>query len=291
MMVSPRVSQAALDAKALQLGLDQPIIVQYWIWLREVLRGNLGFSYTSFRPVAEMIREYLSPTLLLMGTSLLVGLLVAIPAGIYSAVRQYTKSDYAIVTSSLLISSIPTFFLCLLLIFIFTVKLGWLPSSGMKTLGIGGGFADIARHMVMPVLVQAAAIAGRNVRYIRSSMLEILQQNYLRTAKAKGIGRFRVIYKHALRNALIPIVTVVGMEIPVLFGGTVIVEQIFSWPGLGLMTMSAILKRDYPVIMGVALMAAVVVLVANLPTFYTRSLTRRFNWSRRLYVLFEKKKS
>lgn len=136
----------------------------------------------------------------------------------------------------------------------------------MTTLGTQGGFADVAKHMVMPVIVLAASIAGRNIRYIRSAMLEILQQDYLRTARAKGIGNFNVINKHALRNALVPIVTVIGMEIPVMFGGAVIVEQVFSWPGLGLMTMSAITSRDFPVIMGVCLLSAIVVLIANLIT-------------------------
>ena len=213
-----------------------------------------------------MIGSHLGPTLLLMGTALIVGLLIAIPAGIYSAVHQYSAGDYAAVTFSFFGSSIPSFFLSLLLIYVFTVKLNLLPSSGMTTLGTDGGFADVAKHMVMPVMVLAVSIAGRNIRYIRSAVLEILQQDYLRTARAKGIGRFLVINKHALRNALVPIVTVIGMEIPVLFGGAVIVEQVFSWPGLGLMTMSAITARDYPVIMGVCLLSAIVVLAANLVT-------------------------
>ena len=154
----------------------------------------------------------------------------------------------------------------LLLIYLFTVKLGWLPSGGMTTLGTSGGAADVAVHMVMPVIVLAVSMAGTNIRYIRSAVLEILQQDYLRTARAKGIGHFLVINKHALRNALVPIVTVIGMEIPVLFGGSIIVEQVFSWPGLGLMTMSAITNRDYPVIMGVCLLSAIVVLLGNLLT-------------------------
>ncbi len=226
----------------------------------------MGYSIKSYQPVSEMIGSNLGPTLLLMGVSLLVSLLMAIPAGIYSAIHQYSKGDYAVVTFSFLGSSIPGFFLSLLLIYIFTVKLGWLPSSGMTTLGAEGGFGDVASHMVMPVIVLAASMAGSNIRYIRSAVLEILQQDYLRTARAKGIGNFKVIGKHALRNALVPIVTVIGMEIPVLFGGAVIIEQVFSWPGLGLMTMSAITSRDYPVIMGVCLLSAIVVLVANLVT-------------------------
>lgn len=256
MLQGPRISEAAVEAKAVALGLDKPVYIQYFVWLGQLLQGNMGYSIKSYQAVSAMIGSHLGPTLLLMGVSLVVGLLIAVPAGIYSAVHQYSAGDYTAVTFSFLGSSIPSFFLALLLIYLFTVKLGWLPSSGMSTLGTSGSFLDVARHMVMPVIVLAASIAGRNIRYIRSAMLEILQQDYLRTARAKGIGRFWVINKHALRNALVPIVTVVGMEIPVLFGGAVIVEQVFSWPGLGLMTMSAITSRDYPVIMGVCLLSA-----------------------------------
>ena len=266
MLQGPRVSEAAVEAKAIALGLDKPFYIQYFVWLGQLLQGNMGYSIKSFQSVSGMIGSHLGPTLLLMGVSLLTGLLIAIPAGIYSAVHQYSAGDYGLVTFSFLGSSIPGFFLSLLLVFVFTVKLGWLPSSGMSTLGTAGSFGDVARHMVMPVTVLAISIAGRNIRYIRSAMLEILQQDYLRTARAKGIGRFLVINKHALRNAMVSIVTVIGMEIPVLFGGAVIVEQVFSWPGLGLMTMSAISGRDYPVIMGVCLLSAVVVLAANLIT-------------------------
>ena len=265
-LAGPRMTQEAIAFKAAKLGLDQPVWVQYFNWLSEVLRGNLGYSYKSYQPVAQMIGSHLGPTLLLMGASMVVGLLIAVPAGIYSAVHRYQKRDFAVVTASFLGSSVPGFFLALILIYLFTVRLGWLPSSGMETPGVGGDFLDVARHMVMPVIVLAASVAGSNIRYIRSAVLEILEMDYLRTAKAKGIGHFRVINKHALRNALLPIVTVIGMQIPTLFGGAVIVEQIFSWPGLGLITMNAITARDYPVIMGVCLLSAVVVLSANLLT-------------------------
>lgn len=266
MLQGPRVSEAAVEAKKIALGLDQPIYVQYFVWLGQILHGNLGYSIKSYQPVSSMIISHLGPTLLLMGVSLIMSLLFAVPAGIYSAIHQYSKGDYAVVTASFLGSSVPGFFLSMLLVYLFTIKLGWLPSSGMTTLGTSGGVADVAKHMVMPVLVLSFSMAGSNIRYIRSAMLEILQQDYLRTARAKGIGHFRVINKHALRNALVPIITVIGIEIPMLFGGAVIIEQVFSWPGLGLMTMSAISNRDYPVIMGVCLLSAVVVLVANLVT-------------------------
>lgn len=266
MMLGPKTTEAALEAKAIQLGLDKPFYVQYFVWLKNVLQGNLGYSIKSYQPVRQIITSHLGPTLLLMGTSMLVGLGVAIPIGIYSAIHRYTKRDYSLVTMSFFGTSIPSFFLSLMFIYLFTVRVGWLPSSGMRTAGGGGGWADLVKHMVMPVLVLAISIAGSNIRYVRSAVLEILQKDYVRTAKSKGIGRFLTINKHALRNALIPIITVIGMQIPTLFGGAVIIEQVFSWPGLGLITMNAIMSRDYPVVMGVALLTAVVVLMANLIT-------------------------
>ena len=266
MLVGPRVTEEAVALRAARWGLDQPVWVQYWNWLGQVVKGNLGYSYKSYQPVAELIGSHVGPTLLLMGVSSVLGFAIAIPAGVYSAVHRYQKRDYAVVSASFLLSSVPGFFLALVLIYLFTVVLGWLPSSGMTTAGVGGGFWDVARHLVMPSLVLAVGVAGTNIRYIRSSVLEIMGMDYLRTATAKGIGRRRVIRRHAFRNALLPIVTVVGMQIPVLFGGAVIVEQIFSWPGLGLITMSAVTGRDYPVIMGVCLLSAVVVLATNLLT-------------------------
>ncbi len=188
MLQGPRISQAAVEARGDPLGLDKPVYVQYFVWLGQLLQGNMGYSIKSYQPVADMIGSHLGPTLLLMGVSLIVSLLIAVPAGIYSAVHQYSKGDYTVVTLSFLGSSIPGFFLSLLLIFVFTVRLGWLPSSGMTTLGTAGGAADVANHMVMPVIVLAASMAGTNIRYIRSAVLEILQQDYLRTARAKGIG-------------------------------------------------------------------------------------------------------
>jgi len=266
MIQGARVSQEALAVKEAALGLDKPIFIQYLIWLKELFQGNLGYSIKNYQPVSQMISNYIGPTLLLMSASLAVSMIIAVPAGIYSAVRQYSAGDYTVVTLSFLGSSVPGFFLSLILIYIFTIKLGWLPSSGMSTLGAEKNIGDIIKHMIMPVLVLATSMAGTNIRYIRSAMLEILEKDYLRTAKSKGIGRFRVINKHALRNALLPVITVFGMQIPVLFGGAIIVEQIFSWPGLGLMTMSAIINRDYPVIMGVCLMSAIVVMITNLLT-------------------------
>lgn len=264
MMQGPRISQAAVEAKAIQLGLGQPLFVQYFTWLGQLLQGNWGYSIKTYQPVLGMISANLGPTLLLVGTSLGLSFLISIPVGVYSATHQYTKTDFAAVTLSFLGTSVPSFFLSLVLVYVFTVRLGWLPSSGMSTLGAGGDVWDVLRHMIMPTAVLTASLAGSNIRYIRSSMLEILRQDYLRTAKAKGIGRRLVVRRHAVRNALLPIITVVSMELPMLIGGAVIVEQVFSWPGLGLLTMTAIMNRDYPVIMGVSLLSALIVLAGNL---------------------------
>lgn len=266
MLQGAHVSAAAKAVKQAQLGLNQPVYLQYLTWLRQILSGHLGTSISSHASVSGLIASHIGPTLLLMGVSLLISMLITLPAGIYSATHQYKKGDYAIVGMSFLGMSIPGFFLALVLIFIFSVKLNILPSSGMTTLGEASSAGDVIRHMIMPVIVLVVSMTGNNLRYIRSAMLEILQQDYLRTARAKGIGRFLVINKHALRNALIPVITIFGMEIPVLFGGAIIVEQVFSWPGLGLLTMTAIVSRDYPVIMGVSLVSAVVVLLGNLLT-------------------------
>lgn len=266
MMRNPMVSDVALDMKAEALGLNAPMYVQYFRWMGELFKGNLGYSYITYQPVTQLIKEHLGPTLLLMGTSLIIGLMIAIPVGVYSATKQYSKVDYIAVTGSFLGISIPSFFFSLILIYVFTVRLNWLPSSGMVTLGGSGDFIDILKHLIMPATVLIIAVAGRNIRYVRSSMLEILEQDYLVTAKAKGLSRFLIINKHGMRNALIPIITVIGMEIPLIFGGAVVIEQIFSWPGIGLLTMSSILSRDYPTVMGLNLVAALIVLLANLLT-------------------------
>lgn len=266
MMVGARFSQSALELKAAQLGLNQPIYVQYFYWLMELLQGNLGTSIKTYQSVSTMIGSHIGPTLLLMGTSLILSLVIALPVGIYSAVNQYSKKDFTIVTTSFVASSIPSFFLSLIFIYLFALVLKWLPSSGMATLGADFNFLDLLAHMALPVSVLTLSLAGSNIRYIRTSMLEILQKDYLKAALAKGIGKRKVLWKHAFKNALLPIISVIGMQIPMLFGGAVVVEQVFSWPGLGLLMTSAITSRDYPVIMGVCLLSAVVVLVANLLT-------------------------
>lgn len=265
MMAGPKANAAALAIKAQQLGMDRPVYIRYFRWLQAVLHGDLGISYKTYQPVLAMIRQYLGPTLILMGVSLLLSMLLAMILGIYAAVHQHSKRDYAIVSFAFLGQSIPSFFLALLLVYVFSVRLGWLPGSGMRQLGTEGTGVQLP-YLILPTLVLALSQVGNNIRYIRSGMLEILNKDFMRTLKGKGISRRRIIYIHGLRNALVSMITVFGMEIPSLFGGSIIVEQIFSWPGLGLMTMNAILARDVPVIMGTCLLSAVAVLVGNLLT-------------------------
>ncbi|MBE7680589.1 MULTISPECIES: ABC transporter permease [Paenibacillus] len=271
MYMTPDTPPELLELRKEQLGLNDPIIVQYFKWLGQLLVGNLGYSFSTSESVVSLIGERLGQTVLLGICALIIGLLIALPIGIMSAVRQNSKFDYLMTGLSFVGTSIPQFFLGLLCIYIFAVQLGWLPVGGTEDLGGGGGLADRIRHLVLPSIALAVGIAGRKVRYIRASMLDVLKQDYLRTARAKGLKEFYVTNKHALRNALIPIITVVGMEIPMLFGGAVIVEQLFQWPGIGQLTIQSIMSRDYSTIMGLNLVAAMIVLAANLLTdiFYS----------------------
>ncbi|MUT66868.1 ABC transporter permease [Paenibacillus sp. NEAU-GSW1] len=264
MMINPNIPKEMLDLRKELLGLNDPLYIQYGKWLLGLLQGDLGYSYSTYAPVAHMIGERIGPTLLLASLALAVGLLIAIPAGVISAIHQNSKLDYALTGLSFLGTSIPPFFLGLGLIYIAGIELKWLPTGGMSTLGGNGGAADVIRHLILPVTVLGVTIAGKKVRYVRASMLDVLQHDYLRTARAKGLKRHVVTYKHALRNALIPIITIVGTEIPLLLGGSIIIEQVFQWPGIGQLTMEAILARDYPTLMGLNLVAACVVLMTTM---------------------------
>lgn len=266
MFIDPNTPKELLDARKQLLGLNDPIVLQYFKWLFNLFHGQLGYSFSSYAPVTKMIGERLGPTLLLASTAMVFGLFIAIPIGIISAVKQNTKFDYIMTGLSFVGTSIPQFFLGLGLIYLFAVQFKWLPTGGMITLGGSGGIWDRMSHMILPVFVLGIVIAGKKVRYVRAGMLDVLKQDYLRTAQSKGLHPFIVTNKHALRNALIPIITVVGMEIPLLLGGSILIEQIFQWPGIGQLTIQSILSRDYPTLMGLNLVAALIVLVTNLLT-------------------------
>jgi peptide/nickel transport system permease protein len=247
-----------------QLGLNDPAPVRYLLWLREVAQGNLGYSLVSGQSVAGQITARLGPTVLLMGTALLIGTVVGMFVGILSAVRQYSGLDYSTTIVGFLAVSTPSFFLGLGLVYLFSVRWRILPSSGMHTLGGDGSPVDLLRHMILPVAVLAAAQAPLVMRYARSTMLEVLLQDYVTTARAKGLRERVVLLGHAFRNALIPLITVIGLSLPELLSGAVITETIFQWPGMGMLAVRAVSARDYPLILGTILVTATMVLVSNL---------------------------
>ena len=266
MLADPRIAAEELERRRAAMGLDRPVLVQYFSWLGQLVRGNFGFSYSTQRPVTAMILERLPATMLLSASALTLALLVALPLGIYSARHVNSRKDYLAGGISLLMMATPNFFAALILIYVFAIALKVLPSGGMYSSSSVHTLPDLLRHMVMPMLVLSFQQIGGLTRHMRSSMLEVMQQDYVRTARAKGLPWRKVIDRHCLRNALTPIVTVVGMSIPSFVGGAVITEQVFGWPGIGTLMVTAINARDYPVIMGVTVFIAVAVLLANLLT-------------------------
>ncbi|MEO8828208.1 ABC transporter permease [Lapillicoccus sp.] len=255
---------AAYLARARQeLGLDQTLPVQFLVWAKDVFQGNLGISYAQRVPVTEMLAPRWSATATLALSAVCVALLLGIPVGVIAALRQNTWVDYVSATVSMLAISIPVFFLGLIAIYVFAVLLGVLPSGGQRTLGDTSA-VDALRHLVLPACTLAAVLVGPFVRYTRASLLDVLRQDFITTAVAKGVPGVRIVVSHALRNALIPLVTVLAVQVPALLAGTVITETIFSWPGLGKATLDAIGQRDYPVILAVVLLSAGLVMVFNL---------------------------
>lgn len=253
-----------VDMRREQLGLNDPVFVRYFIWLGEMAQGNLGFSLINGQPVSEQILDRLGPTSLLMGSAILIGTVIGVPLGILSAVRQYSVLDYITTIGGFLTISTPSFFLGLGLVYLFAVRWGVFPSSGMRTLGQEDSTSDLIRHMILPVTVLAMAQTPLMMRYARSTMLEVLRQDYMTTARAKGLRERIVLTAHAFRNALIPMITVIGLSLPELLSGAVITETIFQWPGMGTLAVRAVTSRDYPVILGVILVTATLVLLSNL---------------------------
>ena len=264
LLADPRMTAEEIARREVALGLDKPVIVQYFTWLGQFLQGNLGFSYRTGRQVFTMISERLGPTLLLTCSSMMLSILVAVPLGILAAKRPYSAWDYTASGLSFLTAATPNFFVGLIFIYLFVVQWNILPMGGMyDTTGVRT-YAMLARHMIMPTVVLSFQQMGSWIRFTRSSMLEVLSDDYIRTAKSKGLRWNTVVYRHGLRNALIPVVTEIGMSIPTLVGGAVVTEQIFNWPGIGSLMVQSINARDYPVIMGITVMVAAVVLIGNL---------------------------
>lgn len=265
---SARVTAEDLQRLRNKYGLDDPIPVQYLNWGRDLLRGDWGTSFNTGLPVTTMIQERLPTTLLVMGLSFLVTVLLAFPIGIFSALRRYTFFDYLTTTVSFLGVAIPSFWFALMLMFIFSFTLSWLPSVGLSDpradyTGMAA-VVDRAKHLIMPVAVLALTSTASTTRYVRAAMLDVIDQDYIRTAQAKGLGERTVVLVHALKNGAIPIVTVLALELPDLFIGAVIVESVFAISGMGRLFIESANLRDYPVLMGVLVMTAILVITFNL---------------------------
>jgi peptide/nickel transport system permease protein len=255
-----------------QLGLDQPLPIQYVVWVSHLLRGDLGRSYILHKPVMDEIMARLFPTLLLAGAALVMASVGGILLGIVAAVRQNEWPDKLITISVLVGISTPSFWLGMLLILWFGVRLAWLPVGGMSEMFGGGGLGDIARHLLLPATTLAAVAGAVLVRLTRGAMLEVLRQDYVRTARAKGLTESRVIFVHAFRNALVGIIPVIGLQAGFVLGGAVYVETVFQWPGIGRMLVSAISTRDILLVQGGVLIVAAAYVLINLLADLAQSL-------------------
>jgi peptide/nickel transport system permease protein len=259
--VSDPEVRAALRA---QYGLDQPLVTQYFVWLGNALQGNLGYSISTSQPVLGQIVERLPRTLYLIIGGMSVTLLLAVPTGIMAAARHNSWIDLGVTTLTLVLMSIPSFWLAILLILVLAVHVKWLPATGFVDPRVD--FVEFLRHMIIPCLALGATEAALVARILRSSMLDALRQEYIAVARAKGARERRVLYLHALPNAAIPVVTVFAIEVGYLLGGAIVIERVFAYPGMGLLLITAITTRDYPLIQGTILVFAFLFLIVNLLT-------------------------
>jgi len=265
-LLAPDMSKEQIEQVRKALGFDDPLPVQYARWAALVVRGNLGTSFSQGLPVTELLIRRLPETLELVLTGLALATIVGVAIGIVSARRQYSLIDKLSTAFCFFGMSVPVFWLGLMLIIFFSIQLKILPSAGSYTLGVPPSLADRLVHLIMPAIVLATANLAVIARYTRSSVLEVLNADYLRTARAKGLAERVVLNRHALRNTLIPIVTVVALMVPRLVSGVAITESVFAWPGMGSLAVDSAVQRDYPVVMGITLMVSVLVVVTNFLT-------------------------
>ena len=244
-----------------QFGLDRPVYIQYLSWLGAYVTGTWGVSYSSGEQVGKLITQRLPATLLLMGSSFAVALAIAITGGVHSAVRQHSLFDTSMTTFSFLGISMPVFWFGLMLQLVFGVRLGWLPVAGF---GGTGSWIDVPRHLILPTIVLALFTAGRWSRFVRSGMLEVLNQDYIRVARAKGLTQRGVIVRHALKNGLIPVVTIVALDLSGLFSGAVVTETVFAWPGMGSLLIQSISNVDYPTLLAILMLSSAAIVLSNL---------------------------
>ena len=262
-----QMTRDEIEARRAELGLNQPIPLRYLLWLNQAAQGNLGYSIQERRPVVAMIVEKLPASLALTVPSIVLAMVVGVALGLLSALRQYSAFDYAMTVGAFFGVSVPAFFFAFMGMYVFGVKLAWLPIFGMWTPGLPTTVnLDLLRHAVMPVTALVIAHLAGYTRYARAATLDALAGDFVVTARSKGISELAVLRFHVFRNALLPLVTIAGLSLPGLIAGSFVIETIFSWPGIGLMGYTAILQRDYPLQMGIALLSAVAVLLANLLT-------------------------
>lgn len=264
--LNPNVPPQAREILRKQLGIDQPAYIRYVKWATSLAQGNWGVSFVSRVKVSKLVLQRLGPTLFIVGCSYVVALLLALPIGIVSAVKQYSIWDNVFTTFAFLGYSLPTFCTGLLFILLFTVKLGWLPevyASNIQGSGLPW-LKELVRHSLMPIMVLALFQAAELTRYVRSSVLDVIHLDYVRTARAKGLSEMNVTLRHAVRNALIPVVTIMAIQIPAIFTGALITEQIFRVPGIGTLLISSINSKDTPVLMGIVFTYAILVVLFSL---------------------------
>ena len=269
MYIRPDIDPAVIEQMRKNLGLDQPVHVQYVKWVSSFAQGRFGYSFSQKRPIADIIKDTLPNTLLLSGVAMLIIFTVGVLIGTVQAVRQYSLVDNFATVIAFFFYSMPSFWFGLMLILLLSYKLQWLPASQMTSvnyefLPAGEQWIDRLKHLLMPALALGIGAAAGVARYMRSGMLEQIHQDYVRTARAKGLSERVVIFKHAMRNALIPIITLLGLYFPFLVGGSVLIETIFAWPGMGRLIITAIFQRDYPVVLASAFVISIMVVVGNL---------------------------
>jgi peptide/nickel transport system permease protein len=261
--LTPGMTKEALNRIAEQMGLNRPLPIQYLDWLWHLLQGDWGRSYRDGQPVLGIIGGHLIATLLLMGVSTLLSIVIGTWIGVMGATRRYSLFDYAATVGAMVALSIPTFWFGLVAIYLFSLKLKWLPAGNMFTIG-NGSFGDYAIHLIMPSLVLALVNVAVWSRYMRTATLDVINQDFVRTARAKGLKPRRVLMKHVIGNALLPMITLAGLQLPTILGGALVTETVFTWPGMGRLFLDSLGYSDYPVIMGLLMFSAILVLAGNL---------------------------
>lgn len=261
---SPSMTPEDIERLRVSLGLDQPLWVQFFSWLKGMLSGDWGYSFFGGRPVIDIVLERLPATLELMGLGMLLAMLLGVSLGVAAALRQHSLFDHFVTTLAMISLSLPTFWLALLSIYVFGQTLGWLPVGGRSTMGGTGGIVDHIRHLILPVSVLALLLSATWSRYARAAMLEVLGEDYMRTARAKGLSPGRILWRHGLRSALLPLIALAGVQLPMLAAGALVTETVFAWPGTGLLFLNALSYRDYPILMAVLMLTAVLAVVGNL---------------------------